>query len=255
MRPSPTTSPRPKPSTRQIAKRRSVPSAPAQSTSRLAKHRREVPAVERIHIQRAMASPLAREAPLEPVHQLARREDDDEVDQRRHREDLERPERLLRHLVGLEQQVGVGDDGDQRRRLHQLDRALEEGRDHALHGLRQDDAAHHLARRHADRARALPTGRARPRRCRRGTPRRRTPPTGSRRSARRQRRASSRPRSGSAARRRTRTAGPAAAWCGRPRSPRPPATPAGAAARAASAPARGRAERRRRAPRRSPSAC
>ena len=64
--------------------------------------------------------------------------------------------KALRDLVGGKQQVGIGDGGDQGRRLHELDGALHEGRDHALDRLRQHDAPQRLVLRHADGARAVP---------------------------------------------------------------------------------------------------
>src|ERR1019366_4538190 len=85
-----------------------------------------------------------REAPLDAMGDEARAEDHREIDQRDGAEDFERPERLLCQVVGLIEQVGVRDRRDQGRRLHQLDRALHEGRNHPLHGLWQDDATQRL---------------------------------------------------------------------------------------------------------------
>lgn len=97
-----------------------------------------------------------REAVLEPPDAEAGGQGHSQVHEGRHGIDLDGPVGALADLVGLEQQIGIGDRGDQRGRLEQLDHPLEEGRNHALHGLRQDDPAHQLRMAHADRPTSLP---------------------------------------------------------------------------------------------------
>src|ERR1044071_8115304 len=100
-----------------MAKMRKVPSAPTSSASLLANTEAKSHWCMSVHRRFA--------AHRQAAFKLARRDteggDDDEVDQRRDGVGFQRPESLLRDLVGGEQQVGVGDGRYQGSRLHELD--------------------------------------------------------------------------------------------------------------------------------------
>ena len=89
--------------------------------------------------QRTMAILL-----LQPLHERATHEADDEVDERREHVHLDQPAVALRDLRRGAEEIGDRQHVDERRVLEQDDRLREQDRQHVAERLRQHDLAHRL---------------------------------------------------------------------------------------------------------------
>src|SRR5215471_988108 len=101
-------------------------------------------------------SAYARQPGFDQTHQVARREEHDEVHQRDRRVNLHGSEGDAVHLHRLVEQFRIRERRGQRRGLRQLERTLDERRHHSAQSLGQDHAAERRAVAHAQRPRALP---------------------------------------------------------------------------------------------------
>ncbi|CDN45691.1 hypothetical protein BN871_IM_00030 [Paenibacillus sp. P22] len=91
--------------------------------------------------------------PFHPVGNLRQHRDDDEVHDRYRRPDVERLERAGDDDLARLGQLHESDDGQDRRILERDDHLVDEGWNHDLHRLRNDDFDHRLAVGQAQRAR------------------------------------------------------------------------------------------------------